>query len=53
VAGLIPAQRHAEVIEAAVTLNYTTILNIVFLVIAAFLVIRFWKTGGEEMMRMM
>jgi uncharacterized membrane protein YraQ (UPF0718 family) len=52
-AGFIPAQRNAEVIEAALTLNYTTILNIVFLGIAAFLVIRFWKTGGPEMMRMM
>jgi uncharacterized membrane protein YraQ (UPF0718 family) len=52
-AGFIPAQRNAEVIEAAVTLNYTTILNIVFLIIAALLVIRFLKTGGPEMMRMM
>ena len=51
--GLIPAQRNAEIIEAAVTLNYTTILNVVFLVIAVFLVIRFLKTGGPEMMRMM
>ncbi len=51
--GLVPAERHARIVEAAVTLDYTTILNVVFLVIAALLVIRFVKTGGPEMMRMM
>jgi uncharacterized membrane protein YraQ (UPF0718 family) len=52
-AGLVPAERHAQIVEAAVTINYTTILNVVFLVIATLLVVRFIKTGGLEMMRMM
>jgi uncharacterized membrane protein YraQ (UPF0718 family) len=51
--GLIPAQRKAQIIESSITLNYTTVLNIIFLVIAGFLVHRFFKTGGQEMMRMM
>jgi hypothetical protein len=34
-------------------LNYTTILNIVFLIIAAILVVRFLRTGGPAMLKMM
>jgi hypothetical protein len=41
------------VIEATVTWNYTTVLNIVFLVVAAALVYRFVRTGGLPMLRMM
>jgi hypothetical protein len=33
--------------------NYTTVLNIIFLVIAAVLVIRFLQTGGPAMLKMM
>src|SRR5205814_5163816 len=33
--GLIPSERKAKVIQASVTLNYTTILNIVFLALGA------------------
>jgi uncharacterized membrane protein YraQ (UPF0718 family) len=51
--GLVPAQRNARVIEASVTWNYTTWLNIVFLVLAGLLVWRFFKTGGLAMLRMM
>jgi uncharacterized membrane protein YraQ (UPF0718 family) len=52
--GLVPeGPRHAKVIEASVTLNYTTVLNIVFLVLSALLVVRFLRTGGPEMLRMM
>jgi hypothetical protein len=36
-----------------VTWNYTTVLDIVFLVLAAVLVIRFLRTGGPAMLRMM
>jgi uncharacterized protein len=53
VLGLVPAERHARVVEASVTWNYTTWLNIGFLVVAAFLVWRFLRTGGPEMLRMM
>jgi uncharacterized protein len=52
-AGLIPTERKAEIVEASITLNYTTILNIIFLVIAGLLVGRFIKTGGPEMLKMM
>jgi hypothetical protein len=53
VLGLIPIERNARVAEASDTWNYTTWLNIVFLVLAASLVWRFLKTGGPEMLRMM
>ncbi|WP_082945890.1 permease [Mycobacterium sp. E1747] len=50
---LIPKQRNATVMEAAVSWNYTTWLNIAFLALAAILVIRFVMTGGIPMARMM
>jgi uncharacterized protein len=50
---LAPRQRTGVVIEPHVTLNYTTILNILFLALAATLVTRFMKTGGPHMLRMM
>jgi hypothetical protein len=51
--GLVPDQRNAKVIEASVTWNYTTFLNIAFLVLTAVLVVRFLRTGGPAMLRMM
>jgi len=53
VAGLVPQQRSAQIVEAHLTWNYTTWFNIVFLGLAALLVWRFLKTGGPEMLRMM
>jgi len=53
VLGLVPAARVAKVVEASITFNYTTILNIVFMLISALLLIRFFRTGGPEMLRMM
>ena len=52
-AGLIPSQRNAAVIEAGISWNYTSWLNIAFLALAAVLVVRFVTTGGIPMMRMM
>jgi hypothetical protein len=52
-AGLIPHERHAQVVEASITGNYTTWLNIGFLALAAVLVWRFFQTGGVDMLRMM
>jgi uncharacterized membrane protein YraQ (UPF0718 family) len=49
--GLIPSGRHAKVVEASITLNYTTVLNILFLVLAALLVYRFVRSGGIPMLR--
>jgi uncharacterized membrane protein YraQ (UPF0718 family) len=51
--GLIPDQRQALVVEASITWNYTTWLNIAFLLLAAALVWRFLRTGGPGMLRMM
>jgi uncharacterized protein len=51
--GLIPTERAAKVAEAGVQWNYTTILNIVFLLLAAALVVRFFRSGGAPMLKMM
>jgi uncharacterized membrane protein YraQ (UPF0718 family) len=51
--GLAPTERHAKIVEASVTWNYTTILNISFLALAALLVWRFLATGGLPMLKMM
>ena len=50
---LIPQQRNATIMEATVSWNYTTWLNIAFLAVAAILVVRFVTTGGVPMARMM
>ncbi len=50
---LIPAERQAKVLEASITFNYTTVLNIIFLIITVFVIIRFFKTGGRKMLAMM
>jgi uncharacterized membrane protein YraQ (UPF0718 family) len=51
--GSIPETRTARVVEPEVTLNYTTVLNVVFLALSALLVWRFARTGGVRMLRMM
>jgi uncharacterized protein len=53
VAGMVPSERRAQIVEASITLNYTSILNVISLGIAALLVVRFLKTGGPEMLRTM
>jgi uncharacterized protein len=53
VLGLVPEERRAHVMEASVSLSYTTFLNIVFLAITAILVARSLRTGGLAMLRMM
>jgi hypothetical protein len=50
---LIPGQRNATVMQAAISWNYTTWLNIAFVVVAAILIARFITTGGLPMLRMM
>lgn len=52
-AGWIPQQRNAEVVEASVTLNYTTVLDVISLPLAAVLLVRFVRTGGPAMLRHM
>ncbi len=51
--GIIPTNRNIVAITDGVQWNYTSILNIIFLVLAAILVIRFIRTGGIPMLRMM
>src|SRR5437899_12607587 len=51
--GLIPASRSAKIVEASIAFNYTTVLNVIFLILALLLLIRFFRTGGVEMLRMM
>jgi hypothetical protein len=49
----VPAERKAKIVEASVTWNYTTVLNIIFLAVDAVLVWRFVRTDGLPMLRMM
>ena len=51
--GIIPTNRTVSAIAEGPTLNYTSVLNMLFLVVAAVLVVRFLRTGGPAMLRMM
>jgi uncharacterized protein len=51
--GLIPAQSTAKIPMEGVSWDYTTYLDIAFLLLAAFLVVRFARTGGMMMLKMM
>ena len=50
---LIPRERHARIVEASISMNYTTMLNITLLAVAALLLWRFFTTGGAPMLKMM
>ena len=51
--GIIPQNRNVAAISEGIQWNYTTVLNIIFLALAAILVIRFIRTGGTAMLKMM
>ncbi len=51
--GLIPTERTAKVADTGIQWNYTTVLNIIFLLLAAALLVRFFRSGGGPMLRMM
>jgi uncharacterized membrane protein YraQ (UPF0718 family) len=51
--GLVPHERKAIVLEPSIDWNYTTVLNLVFGALAIALLVRFFKTGGPEMLRHM
>ncbi|MFF4183481.1 permease [Streptomyces sp. NPDC001691] len=51
--GLVPGRGSATIPMEGVSWNYTTWLNMVFLLVAAALVVRFLRTGGRGMLRMM
>ncbi|MDB5498714.1 MAG: hypothetical protein JWP28_2745 [Phenylobacterium sp.] len=52
-AGLVPSTRAAHVADLGFSWNYTTWLNLGFMIIAAVLVWRFLRTGGPDMLRHM
>jgi YHS domain-containing protein/uncharacterized membrane protein YraQ (UPF0718 family) len=51
--GLAPTNHHVAVLETGPTWNYTTFLDLAFLVLMAVMAWRFFKTGGVEMLRAM
>jgi len=51
--GLVPEERNATVVSSSISWNYTTWLNLVFLTLAAALLVRFVRTGGVPMLKMM
>jgi uncharacterized protein len=53
VLGLVPEERNAKVVAVSISLNYATVLNIIFIVLAAVLVLRFLRTGGPAMLKEM
>ncbi|ANH95012.1 hypothetical protein A8713_30755 [Streptomyces sp. SAT1] len=51
--GLVPDRADANVPDSGVSWNYTTWLNIAFIVLAVILITRFLRTGGKDMLGMM
>jgi len=51
--GLTPAHFHVSALTASPSWNYTTFLNLAFIVLIAVLFYRFMRTGGPAMLRMM
>ena len=51
--GLVPATRNAKVLNPTISWDYTTYLNIAFILLGTVLVWRFFRTGGAMMLKMM
>ncbi|MGO8726186.1 MAG: permease [Streptosporangiaceae bacterium] len=51
--GLVPDRSAARIPDSGVSWDYTTWLNIAFLLLAAVIIVRFVRTGGLPMLRMM
>lgn len=51
--GWIPQVRHTAIVDAAITFNYTTVLNIIFGTVFIVMTAIFLRSGAPEMMRMM
>ncbi len=51
--GLTPTNRHVTVFDTTISWNYDTFLNIAFILLMAVLLVRFLRTGGVAMLRMM
>ncbi len=50
---ITPTTRNASVLAYHISFNYDTVLNIVFLLLTGGLLLRFFKTGGLMMLKMM
>jgi uncharacterized membrane protein YraQ (UPF0718 family) len=53
VAGATPTNRNIRIFDTTISWNYDTFLNIAFLLVIAGLGVRFLRTGGVDMLRMM
>jgi len=51
--GIVPAHHAVIALQTGPTLNYTSVLYVIFLGVMALLVWRFLRTGGLDMLRMM
>lgn len=51
--GIIPTNRTVAVLTDGPQFNYTAVLNVVFALLALILIVRFLRTGGPAMLRMM
>ena len=51
--GITPTERNATVMESSISWNYTTYLNIAFLALTVVLLVRFVRSGGAPMLKMM
>jgi len=51
--GFVPSHHPVTALFAAPSLNYTSVLNVIFLLMLALLGWRFLRTGGLDMLRMM
>jgi uncharacterized membrane protein YraQ (UPF0718 family) len=47
---LVPQERSIDIMEHGITLNYTSVLDLIALALSAVLVWRFMRTGGPEML---
>jgi uncharacterized membrane protein YraQ (UPF0718 family) len=51
--GLVPTNRHLSIVDAGISWNYTTWLNIIFIVLGIILLAVFYRSGSGSMLRMM
>jgi uncharacterized membrane protein YraQ (UPF0718 family) len=51
--GIVPSRASARLPDQGISWDYTTWLNIVFLLLAAVLIVRFVRSGGISMLKMM
>jgi hypothetical protein len=51
--GIIPKARSVSAVTEGITWNYTSVLNVLALMVSVALILRFLRTGGPEMIRVM